>query len=163
MSMPITLVLTMPLFENALQMIRNNLQELALSKRPRRIEIGELTDEQLARINEFRIANDFSPIIARVVFIGRHLYQSRIVEDGYTIEDVLEQIESAMRPCAIVKVSELRTALQNPTRRVDRYGNSVSDRAVLECTAFRPQPELFSVIPIGDANRPRNTKGPSRG
>jgi hypothetical protein len=84
MSMPVTLVLTMPLFENALQMIRNNLQEFALSKRPRRIEVGDLSDEQLARINEFRVANDFSPITARVVFIGRHLYQSRIVEDGYT-------------------------------------------------------------------------------
>jgi hypothetical protein len=143
-------------------LIRANLEVLASSKRPKRIEIGDLSDEQLSQINDFRRENGFPAIIARVVFIGRHLYQSRIVENGYTIDEVLEQIENAMKPCAVVRVSELRTSLQNPERRIDKYGNSVSDRAVLECTAFHPHPELFSVTPIGDVRRPNKAQKVTR-
>jgi len=151
----------MPLYENAAALIRVNLEQLAASKRPEIIEIGELSVQQLTEINEFRVANDFLPIIATVKFLGRHLYKSRIVENGYTIDDILDQIESSMQSCSIVSVTELRTSLENPNRRADRYGNTVLDRAVLECTSRHPWPELFSVIPIGDENRPKRVKGPS--
>jgi hypothetical protein len=144
-----------PLFENAAKIIRANLEEIIALGRPRVVEIGALTTDQLAAINEFRIENDLPPIIAQVKFLGRHIYQSRIVGNGYMVDEIIEQIESAMQPCSVVKVSEVRTALENPNRRIDRYGNSVSDRAVLECTRRHPWPELFSVIPIGDVIRPK--------
>jgi hypothetical protein len=150
----------MPLLENAGDLIRANLELLRDGKKAPLVTLGSLTDEQLAQVNNFRLANDFSPIIARIVFIGRHIYKSRIMDDGYTIKDVIEQIESATQTSAVVRVTELRTSLENPNKRFDRYGNSVSDRAVLECTAHHPWPELFSVIPIGDAIKP---KGPPRG
>ena len=66
----------------------------------KRVEIGVLSEDQLIQINDFRSASGFPPIIATVVFIGKHIYKSRVVGDGYTIDDVLEQIESAMQPCA---------------------------------------------------------------
>jgi hypothetical protein len=149
----------MPLFENARQLIRANLEEIMSARRPKRVEIGDLSDEQLDQINAFRETHELPPIIARVMFIGRHIHRSRIVENGYTIDDVIDQIESSMQSCAVVRVTEIRTALENPTRRMDRYGNSVCDRAVLECTAYHPWPELFSVIPIGDQKRPKSSKG----
>jgi hypothetical protein len=31
----------------------------------------------------------------------------------------------------------------------------VKDLAVLECTAHHPRPELFSVMPKGDKNKPK--------
>ena len=145
----------MPLFENAVEIIRANLEEIIALGRPKVVEIGELTNNQLATINEFRIENDLPPIIAQVKFLGRHIYQSRMLGNGYTVDEIIEQIESTMHSCSVVKVSEVRTALENPNRRIDRYGNAVSDRAVLECTKWHPWSELFSVIPVGDAIRPK--------
>ena len=150
----------MPLFENADDLIRANLELLRDGKKAPLVTLGSLTDKQLAQVNDFRSANGFSPIIARIVFIGRHVHKSRIMGDGYTIDDVIEQIESATQASAVVRVTELRTSLENPNKRYDRCGNLVSDRAVPECTAHHPWPEQFSVILIGDAIKP---KGPSQG
>ena len=118
----------MPLFKNAAQLIRSNLEEISAGKRVRRAEIGALSEDHLAQINAFRFANGFPPIIATVVFIGKHIHKGRIVRDGYTVDDILDQIESAMQPCAELQLTETGTALQNPNRRADRYGNSVRDR-----------------------------------
>jgi hypothetical protein len=153
----------MSLFENARELIRANLEQIISSGRPKRVEIGDLSNEQLAQINAFREAHGLPPIVARVMFIGRHIHRSRIVENGYTIDDVIDQIENSMQSCAVVSVSEIRTSLENPNRRVDRYGNSVCDRAVLECTAYHPWPELFSVIPVGDKKRPKSSRGHPHG
>jgi len=145
----------MPLNENFAQLIRNNLEEISAGKRVRRVEIGTLSEEHLVQINAFRSENGFPPIIATIVFIGKHVHKGRIVGDGYTIDDVLEQIESALQPGAELQLTETGTALQNPNRRVDKYGNSVRDRIVLECTSHHPYPQLWSVIPIGDKNKPK--------
>jgi hypothetical protein len=85
----------MPLFEGALEIIRTNLEEIAAARRPRRVTIGELSPEHLEQINACREENELPPISGEIVFIGRHLYESRIVNNGYSIDDVLEQIESA--------------------------------------------------------------------
>lgn len=42
------------------------------------------------------------------------------------------------------------TAVENPVPRPDRYVNAVCDRAIFECSARHPRPELFSVVPRGD-------------
>ncbi|MGO9127961.1 MAG: hypothetical protein ACLP6G_24110 [Terriglobales bacterium] len=76
------------------------------------------------------------------------------MRDGYTIEDVIQQITSAMDEKAVVQVSSKMTLLKNETAREDGYGNWVTDKAIFECTSRHPRPELFSVIPAGDKTRP---------
>ena len=89
-----------------------------------------------------------------IVVIGKHIHDSRIVRDDYTVEDVLTQIASALAADSVVVASRRMTALDAPKRRADGYGNWVRDRAILELTQRRPRAELFSVIPKGDANKP---------
>ena len=87
--------------------------------------------------------------------MGRHVYISRVQKDGYTIEDVIDQILSAMDEISIIIAGPKMTAMQNQTLRSDRYGNMVRDMVVFECTTRHPRPELFSVIPKGDTNKPK--------
>jgi len=46
------------------------------------------------------------------------------------------------------------TAIKNTVSRLDRLENTVYDEAILESTRFRPNPELFSVLPKGDKIKP---------
>jgi hypothetical protein len=92
---------------------------------------------------------------AEVLFFGWHIYKSRIIRDGYRVADVIDQIESAMNSDSVVLDLEHMTAIENPTARADAYGNMVKDRAIFECTAHHPRPELFSVVPKGDTIKPR--------
>jgi hypothetical protein len=147
----------MPLYQNAADIIRANFEEIATGNKPKGVAIGTLTDRQLDEINQARAAHatPLPPVIAEVIFIGRHVYRSRILGDGYTVEDVVDQIASAMNSAAVFVHNPKMTSLQNPTARADRYGNLVKDLAVLECTARHPRPELFSVIPKGDVMKPK--------
>jgi hypothetical protein len=87
--------------------------------------------------------------------MGRHAYNSRCVGDGYSIEDVVEQIKSAMSPSAVVRTGANMTALDSSVFRDDGYGNQVRDRVVLECTGKHPKAEILSVIPKGDQIKPK--------
>ncbi len=89
------------------------------------------------------------------VFIGRHVYESRIIRDGYSVDDVIDQIASAMSEAAAAITTATMTAIENPLSRRDLYGNTVRDRAIFECSARHPRPELFSVVPKGDHIRPK--------
>jgi hypothetical protein len=144
----------MPLYANGAQLARRNLEEIGKGNRVRVVAIGELTTVQLAAFNTLRAALNLPPITAEVLFIGRHIYQSRVAGDGYTIDDVIDQITSALDVSAEVHASAKMHAIQNPQHRKDKYGNAVLDRGVLECTARHPRPELFSVIPLGDTIKP---------
>jgi len=150
----------MPLFAKSAQLIRLNLARIAANLRPHKIEIGKLTAEQLAAINNFRSERNLPPLVATFIFDGRHLFRSRCQEDGYSVDDIIDQLESATQACSVVTIRKARTSMQNPNKRADRYGNMVQDRAVIDCTAHHPRPEVYSVIPIGDANRPSRIKGP---
>jgi hypothetical protein len=139
-------------------LIRANLE--ALQRRERRIRpvaIGTLTDAQLAALNRERAKakNPRAPVVAEILFVGHHVYKRRHIEDGYTIEDIADQIASALDEKAVFLVTDYMTALENPIEREDRYGNQVRDRAVLECTRLHPRPELFSVVPKGDRIKPK--------
>jgi hypothetical protein len=148
----------MPLLSKARRIMRINLEKIRDGQKPKLILIGSLTANQLAAINANRAVQALPPLNDEVVFVGRHVYQSRIVTDGYTIEDVLDQIFSAM-DCAAVLVESLKmTGIENPNLRSDRYGNQVNDRAIFECTLRHPRPELFSVIPKGDTIKPKMKK-----
>ena len=144
----------MPLYANGAQLIRLNLEEIGKGNRVRLVAIGQLTTVQLASFNAVRAALNLPPISAEILFMGRHIHKSRIAGDGYTIDDVLDQITSALDATAEVHASAKMNAVQNPQHRKDKHGNAVLDRGVLECTARHPRPELFSVIPLGDTIKP---------
>ena len=145
----------MPLSPNATDLISANLERIQRGERVTILSIGILTDEQLAAINAYRDRQGFRHIIGEVVFYGSHVYKSRIAGDGYIIEDVIDQISSAMDSCSVFLETEHMTTIENPNTRPDRYGNQVRDRAVFECSTRHPRPELFSVVPKGDRNRPK--------
>lgn len=145
-----------PLFVGAETWIRSNLVAIAQGARPPIIEIGALTHEQFAAINETRNQLSLHEIRENgIVFLGRHLFASRSA-DGYTIDDMVEQISSALCPASVVLVKPGMTALQNMTARADQLGNAIKDRAIFEATARKPRLELYSVIPKGDTNKPLN-------
>jgi hypothetical protein len=148
----------MPLFENAADLIRTNLGRIRNKNHVHVVPIGTLTAEQLSAINTVRLADELTPIVEEVLFVGGHIYRSRIIGNGYTIEDVIDQISSAMDSKAVVIVTDYMTAMQNPNARPDRYGNMVKDRAIFECTARHPLPELISVSPKGDTIMPIKQK-----
>jgi hypothetical protein len=148
----------MPLFENAARLIRSNLEQFQPNVKihVKAVAIGTLSNAQLDTINAGRSRLGLPPIVAEVLFVGWHIFKSRIIRDGYTIADVIDQIESALAGRAVV---EYQTFLENPIPRTDRYGNTVRDRAILECSVRHPRPELFSVIPKGDKIKPQKQKG----
>jgi len=79
------------------------------------------------------------------------------------VEDVLNQIESAMDEKPEIIANSYMTALRNPEARLDRFGNCVQDEIIFECTRYRPTPELFSVIPKGDKIKPKMQKAAGSG
>jgi hypothetical protein len=145
----------MPLYEGACDAIRANLETIALGRKARLIIIGCLTDAQLAAVNALRSTGGYPHIEPEVVFLGQHTHNSRILRDGYTIEDVIDQISSGLDSTSEVISDHGMTALECAASRRDRYGNSVKDRVVLECSVRYPKPELFSVIPKGDVRKPK--------
>jgi hypothetical protein len=149
----------MPLYDNGLDLVRANLEAIARGEKVRILAIGALTGAQLAAINASRATLPYpaDPIIAEIKFLGRHISKSRITQDGYTVDDVLDQVASALADGAVLVKTQKATVLQNRVPRMDRYGSLVQDQAVLECTTRHPWPELFSVIPKND--RPPKARG----
>lgn len=144
----------MPLYENAAARIRENLTKLQSGDKVPLIAIGYLTDEQFKKMNTLRDALDLHKLEQNeIIFIGRHLYNSR-VKDGYTIDDMIDQITSAMSVTSVINITEAWSRIDNITPRADRYGNLVMDRGVFEMTSKKPRAELYSVMPKGDRNKP---------
>lgn len=144
----------MPLYPNAKARMRDNLLAIHAGRKVHSVPIGTLTEAQLAAINAQRIEDDLPPVVAEVLFVGPHIYKRRILKDGYEVEDVIEEAESALSEGSEVIITAYMTGLHNPVTRKDRLGNYVNDRAILECTKYRPNPELFSVQPKGDWIKP---------
>ena len=95
----------------------------------------------------------------RLVFVGLHMHGSRCIRDYYTVDQILQQIFSAMSERSRLIRTFNRTVMENPVKRADGLGNWVNDKAVLECTAKFPSMELSSVIPRGDRIRPPKPNG----
>jgi len=146
----------MPLNADAERLIRANLEQVRDGTRPHLVAIGTLTDKQLAALNNERAKRNLPKVESgEVLFLGRHVYESRAGNDGYTIEDIVVQITTAMDGTSRCKSA---TAIESVTLRDDGYGNKVRDRGVFECTARRPRLELFSVVPGGDTNKPSDAR-----
>lgn len=145
----------MPLYDNAKYLIRANLEELDRGGRVRAVVIGTFTREQHEAINAHK-ASVGLPLLEspEIVFIGSHLYRSRVTRDGYTLEDVMLQIEYALADTALVLSSPKMTAIRSTVHRQDGYGNEVLDEAVFELTQRKPRAELYSVVPKGDKIKP---------
>ncbi len=94
---------------------------------------------------------------ANVVFVGQHIYNSRIRQDGYSVDDVIAQINSAMDASSVFHANPKMNSLVSDKARDDGYGNAVYDEAVFECTVRYPRPELLSVIPKGDKIKPKES------
>lgn len=140
----------MPLFADGLKKIEQNLLRIAAGEKPKVVKIGVFTETQLTLINESRKGINLKPINGVILFVGRHLYTSRCVGDGYTIEEVIVQIESAFCEDSIVN-TDRGTALVSSKDRDDGKGHkNIRDEAIFECTQKHPNPELWSIIPRND-------------
>jgi len=149
----------MSLLVNASALIRANLEEVARGRKAHSVVIGSFTAEQFAMLNQLKAAAQLPELESpEIVFIGSHVYQSRVQRDGYTIDDVILQIQHAMAVSAKVQSTVRMTALKSTARRKDGYGNEVLDEAVFELTQRKPRAELYSVIPKGDRVLPKNVR-----
>ena len=147
----------MGLYQDAENLIRSNLElaarwfalERAARRRQPIVPIGELSTAQLAQINQQRHEEELPPVVAEVLFDGRHMYESRCIEDGYTIDDVIEMVLTAFNDQARVAPG-WSTVLVSSITRVNKAGKTIRDEAVFECHGRLPHPELRTVIPRGD-------------
>jgi hypothetical protein len=140
----------MPLDTTKIDAIREQLQRVANGERVRPIDIGQLTADQFAAINAYRSENGLPALESAVVcYVGRHHYASRHAQ-GYTIEDMIAQLESGLGAQSEVITGHSLTGLQNKVGRNDGYGHTVKDLVTLELTQRKPKAEAFSVIPKGD-------------
>jgi hypothetical protein len=144
----------MPLHDDAERIIRRNLELLQRGERVKPVTIGELTDKQLDELNKARNSRNLPTVNKTVLFVGTHPYNSRVRGDGYSIDDVVEQIKSAMSEQSVIVSHPKMTALVNKGGRKDRDGKLIKDRAVLECTNRNPRIEMLSIIPEGDGRAP---------
>lgn len=146
-----------PVKDGALPKARGLLEALSRGERSAPVDIGSLTAEQLAALNASRVNQGLPTVGPDLVYKGRHHYTSRSA-DGYSIDDMLAQIESSLSPGSNVEVDRLgRPNLVNPVPRADGYGNMVNDTGTFELSGGK-RPELFSVIPKGDAKKPGGRK-----
>jgi hypothetical protein len=153
----------LPLFADGLKKIRTNLIKVQAGERPKLVKVGILSPGQLEIINKRRSERGWEPIGPTVVFLGKHMYDSRCTKDGYSIDELLVQIESAFSDGSTVLCERASAALRNPVARDDGRGHHVHDEAVFECTARYPSAELYSVAPKGDGKAPhQKSKGPSK-
>lgn len=152
---------TLPLYHDAEERIKFNLRRIESGDHPSMLAIGFLTETQLHELNLGRSNLDLHLLDQNeIVFIGRHIFNRRSKE-GYSIDDIVEQIISALSHSSVVSISRAWSRIDNPIPRADRYGNLVKDRGIFEMTAKKPRAELFSVMPKGDNIRPINIKKPT--
>ncbi|NWB48983.1 hypothetical protein [Pseudomonas gingeri] len=146
----------MPLYDNAEYLIRANLNEIAGGRRVQAVVIGTLTDVQFEAINRQKESQGLPQLEnPEIVFLGRHAYESRVVRDGYTIDDMVVQIGFALAETAITVASPRMTAVKSTQLRQDGYGNEVMDEAIFELTTRKPKAELYSIVPKGDRIKPK--------
>jgi hypothetical protein len=148
----------MPLSEGAKALILKNLMKIHRNRTAYPVTIGYLTDVQLSMLNAERAGRNFKAMTARVLFVGAHIYESRVRRDGYSFDDVITQIEGALHETAVFTPGPSMSQIVSCTEREDGYGNRVIDTAVLGCDSKYPHSELYSIIPKRDHNKPKPKK-----
>jgi hypothetical protein len=150
----------LPLFADGLKKIRKALELAAAQKWSPFQKIGFFTPEQLADINALRQRAGREPLVPTIVCNGKHLYESRCVKDGYSIDEVVEQTEIAFDRASEAANQGWATVLRSTSDRFNEEGNAIRDELVFECSAKHPNASLFSVIPRGDGRGPAAKKKP---
>jgi hypothetical protein len=140
----------MPLYADGLRKIRRNLLQVQSGQKPWVAKVGFFTPEQINKINDARASMGFPALRSEILFHGSHLFKSRCVENPYTIDQVLEQIQSALSDASVVDPSRPSVVIRNPNKRTDHNGAQVNDEAVFECSGRAPYADLYSVVPEGD-------------
>jgi hypothetical protein len=139
-------------------LIEANLYQLEKGERVSRVNIGTLTSQQTETLNNLRETLGLPPVSGKLFFMGRHMYNSRCAQDGYTVNDVMDQLRAALNASSIIDVTKggRSTVLRSSAFRSDNYDNhTVLDEVILECTSKNPLAEVFSVIPKNDFNKPK--------
>jgi len=114
-----------------------------------------LTKEQYDSLQKQRA--DINAVLAKRNYFSldaNHIYDSRVIRDGYSIADVMKQIKSATSRKSTVEVDARRKQnnLVSPRKRDDGYGNMVQDRIGID---LRGQGVYRTVIPKGDNIKPK--------
>lgn len=125
--------------------------------KPGRIVIATLTNDQFAQLNAKRAYTNRPALPSKTIeFDGRHFYKSRST-DGYSVDDMVQQIESALDDDSVVVVEKDNQKYVNlvaAAPRPDGYGNNVKDAAAFNAETRSVNSELYSVIPHGDKIKP---------
>jgi hypothetical protein len=144
----------MPLLADAKALILKNLMTVHRNRTAWPVAIACLTETQLTMLNAERAGRNFKAMTSRVLFVGAHIYESRVRRDGYSFDDVILQIESALQETAVFTPGPSMSQIVSCAEREDGYGNRVIDTAVLGCDAKYPHSELYSIIPKRDHVKP---------
>ncbi len=140
----------MPLYDGAVELVRDQLEQIHTGQRVGIIAIGRLTDEQHRQLREFRreqgLEGAESP---EIIYMGRHHYDSRI-KQGYLVDDLVRQVEVSLSADAEPFLRGSMTSLRCPNATLDPYGKLVKYQAIFELSRRKPRVELYSVIPKGD-------------
>lgn len=147
----------MPLYTNAIVLIKANLIAISNGLRAQYQEIGFFTETQFSELNNYQEKLKLPKLESnKILYLGRHHYNRRCNDDGYEINDLILQIISALDETSVIVSSPRMTTMENRTLRNDGYGNSIRDVAVFELSAKKPKAELYSLIPKGDTNKPKS-------
>ena len=107
----------LPFYPDAEARIKANVLTIKAGGWAPLIAIGAFTDTQVAGIDAARQGLGRHDIADKeAVFIGRRLYPCR-VKDGYAIDDICRQIDSALGSGSAVNANPKITAMQNPRPR----------------------------------------------
>ncbi|WP_103035311.1 hypothetical protein [Castellaniella caeni] len=138
-----------PVRPGAVNELRGLLEALQRGERAKPVDVGVLTPQQFQQLNAMRQANG-QPELAtpNLIYKGRHHLESRS-KDGYSIDELLKQIESGLSADSIVTQTRRNPVLVNPNVRMNESGSLVNDTAVIN-GQMDGRGELFSVIPKGD-------------
>jgi hypothetical protein len=149
-----------PLFADGLKKIRRSLERVANGQIPWVEKIGILTEDQLNALNKLREADGYQLLSAVVVCNGKHLYDSRCVKDGYSIDEVLALVEAAFDLVRHASRDRWGTILVSDEQPPNDQGHRITYEMVFECTSKYPKPSLFSVIPRNDGRGPAAKRNP---
>lgn len=147
----------MPFYHHQKEQLLKQIQDLIDGKRAPVIVIGTLTEAQHSAINRGRELLEYPPLESpEVLYMGKHHVNSRHGKDGYTADDILQQIIHILEVEVDIPVTKRQTKMVSKTKRQDAYGNTIEDIGILELMSRKPKAELFSVIPKGDDIKPIN-------
>ncbi len=119
----------MPLNPNEKQLIRKNLKKARNGKKTYPVAIGNLTDQQLSDLTQCGVS-EHGAHDGRIMFTGQHIHDRRVVVDGYSSVDVIDQIKNAISPRFCDTGYSKNDGSPECAKSEDGYGNTVRDEVM---------------------------------